>query len=235
VEELRAAYRGIGHSRTPGMLARLVSVGVDFLSRARAAGIIGDQEQMKHTAAMKAAVEKAGSQQMSYLEDADPVDVFKAAIRQALATWPLPFASVNGGVPRMAELLGWSAERSNAGDLTTYKRRGQCIGWVRVQADELFIDVTAGYSVIKTVAGSELSLTKQTLFKRLKDAGVLTRTDEGRSRNTVRIKAEGHPRQVLQMQLSDTLEINDVEDETDADQEDRDAGDDGSGWEEVEE
>ena len=36
-----------------------------------------------------------------------------------------------------------------------------------MKRDELYVDVTSGYNVIKKAAGQDLSLSKQTLFKRL--------------------------------------------------------------------
>jgi hypothetical protein len=46
----------------------------------------------------------------------------------------------------------------------------------------------------------------------LKDAGALCRTDEGRQRNTVRVTAENHPRQVLCLSLSTVLDLEEIED-----------------------
>lgn len=213
-EQLRSAYRAIGHSRTPGMLGRLVATAEDFVRRAVEAGVIPKAEQNAYLADAKQAIEAAGAKQQSYLEDADPVDIFNQAIRQALASGAGHFRSVNGGVPKSAEVLGWSSEQS-MGEIATFKARGVCIGWVSVPKDEMYLDVTAGYPVIKKVAGQELSLSKQTLFKRLKDAGAVTRIDEGRQRNTVRVTAENHPRQVLCLSLSTVLDQEEADDGSD--------------------
>lgn len=49
-----------------------------------------------------------------------------------------------------------------------------------------------------------------TMLKRLKDAGQLCRCEENRSRNTVRVIAEGHPRTVITLPISSTLKLNET-------------------------
>lgn len=204
--ELRAAYRGIGHSRTPGMLGRLVATSETFLGLAAEAGFISEGLRKKLLAGAKAAIEAAGGRQQQYLESADPVEMFTAAIRRITATGLGHFRTVNGGVPRDAAQLGFTQE-SSLGDMPVWKARGPVIGWVNSAKDELFVDITGGYPVIKKVMGAEMALTQQTLFKRLKDAGALVRVDDSRSRNSIRLTAENHPRQVLALSLSKTMEL----------------------------
>lgn len=211
-EELRNQYRSIGHSRTPSMLGRLIATVEDWLVRCEVAGILKPAEAKKFAKAGKAAIEKAGSQQQGFLEDSDPVDVFSATLRQVLASGGGHFRTLNGGVPSKASLLGWNEERSS-GEMATFKARGPCLGWCSIIKDELYVDVTVGFSAIKKSAGADMPLSKQTLFKRLKDAGLMTRTDEGRQRNTVRVTAENHPRQVLCLSLSTTLDQEDMTDD----------------------
>lgn len=206
VEELRKEYVGIGHSRTPSMLARLVATSEYFLDWCREIGAISDGEFASKRREAKEAIEKAGSEQQQYLEDADPVDQFRAAIRQAIAAGLGHFRTTNGGIPMHAELLGWTVERSS-GEMPMYRSRGPAIGWVKWDDDEMYLDITVGYNVVKKVAGNEMTLSKQTMFKRLKDAGALLRADEARQRNTIRITAENHPRNVLCLSLSQTLDM----------------------------
>lgn len=222
-EELRTAYRSIGHSRTPGTLGRLVATLEDMFRRAVADGLISEAEAKSFTLTAKQQIEAAGAKQPQYLEDADPVDMFMSSFRQVLASGLGHVRSLNGGVPLKAEALGWTAERA-MGEMSTFKARGPTIAWCNWKTDELFIDVTAGYNVIKKVAGPELALSKQTLFKRMKDAGLLSRTDDGRQRNTIRVRAENHPRQVLCMSITAALNLEDVTD-VESDTNTRDAGD----------
>jgi hypothetical protein len=211
--ELRAAYRQIGHSRTPGMLGRIRATCEAFLAAAQEDGVITPATHKRLRSNAAAAIESAGARQVTYLENADPVEMFLLAIRRTVATGAGHFRSLNGGVPRDAVELGWSAEAA-VGEMNTYKSRGQTIGWVNSAKDEMFLDMTGGYPIVKK-AMPDMSLTQQTLLKRLKDAGALIRVDDGRQRNTIRVTAENHPRNVVALSLSSTMELKEVADSED--------------------
>lgn len=226
VEFLRDEFHGIAHGRTPTMMAKLIAVIRDALDRFEAGGLIGKGEAGRLGLEAQNAIIEAGEQQASYIEDSDPVDQFLAVLRQVLASGGGHFRTLKGGTPQMPELLGWTAERE-IGGIQTYKARGPVLGWVRVNNNELYLDATVGYNVVRKAAGQELTLSKQTLLKRVKEAGHTARVDESRGRNTVRVIAENHPRQVLALILSqalDTTEVggakaspqNDAEEEADA-------------------
>lgn len=205
-ERHRTGLLGVGHTRTPGMLGRLIATATYLVAWWRAEKWISPQQAGKLEKEATAAIKAAGSRQHLYLEDSDPVDQFSAAIRQVVATGGGHFRTLNGGVPKNPVLLGWTEENSS-GEMPTYKSRGPCIGWANWHADELLLEINVGFAAVRKGSGGDLSLSKQTLFKRLKDAGKLIRSDEGRQRNTVRITADGHPRQVIALSLSSTLEI----------------------------
>lgn len=205
VETYRAEFNGIGHTRTPSMLARLVASAEVWIASLVAAKVIDSSRAGKLKRQAREAIAAAGNRQQFYLEDADPTDQFSAAIRQLLASGGGHLRSLNGGVPKNAPLLGWSEETS-LGEMPTFKSRGPCIGWVNWQSDELFLEINVGYNAVRKASGNELTLSKQTMFKRLKDSGLLVRSDDARQRNTIRITAEGHPRQVIALSLSQTLE-----------------------------
>ena len=205
VNQLRDAYRNIGHSRTPAMLAKLVTVAEAVLEYAVNIKAIKPVDLKSMKADARNAIETQGLVQHTFLEDSDPTDLFCAAIRQIFASGLGHVRGLNGGVPNNAPLVGWIKE-SGEGELPTFKAKGPCIGWISTPKNELYIDLTAGVSLIKKVAGPEMTLTKQTLFKRLKDAGKIIRVDDSRQRNTIRVTADGHVRNVLCMALSDTLD-----------------------------
>lgn len=104
--------------------------------------------------------------------------------------------------------------------MQTYKARGQLLGWARGNENELCLDLTSGYNIVRKVAGNEMPLSKLTLLKRLKEAGALARVDEGRGRNSIRITAEGHARQVVCFVLTDALELKGTEETEDGEEED---------------
>jgi hypothetical protein len=216
-EQIRNQNIDIGHTRTPPMIGRLIAAGESVIAWAAEKRYVDKKTKDSLTKEMTSSILRAGASQQAYLETADPVEIFRAAIRQVLGANMAHLRKMNGGIPRSPTMLGWTTENSYS-DVPTYKSHGPCIGWIDWESDEMMIEVNTGYNAIKKVAGQELSLTKQTLFKRMKDAGALTRTDETRQRNTIRITAENHPRQVICLSIASVMESNEVPQGDDEDQ-----------------
>lgn len=208
-ELLRNQNIDIGHSRTPPMLGKLIAAGEATLAWGLKQGYIDQKDHNRLVREMTTAVLQSGNSQQSYLETADPVEIFRACLRQVLGANQAHLRTLNGGIPKNPTMLGWTAENSYS-DLPTYKSHGPCIGWINWNDDEMLIEINTGYNAVRKVAGQELTLTKQTLFKRMKDAGALTRTDETRQRNTIRITAEQHPRQVICLSATQVMESQEI-------------------------
>jgi hypothetical protein len=208
-DAIRNANIQVGHTRTPPMIGRLIASAEATLDWAAEAGHITKALATQRKREARTAILAAGAKQQSYLENADPVEVFAAAIRQVLGAGQGHMRTLNGGVPLAPATLGWTSENSQ-GDLPTWKSHGPCIGWVDWTNDAMYLEINVGFNVIKKVAGADMSLSKQTLFKRMKDAGVITRTDDARQRNSIRVTAENHPRQVLALAISTILETQEV-------------------------
>lgn len=208
-EIIRNQNIDIGHSRTPPMIGKLIAAGEVTLEWGSSKGYIDETTYTRLVREMTTSILQSGNSQQTYLETADPVEIFRAALRQVLGANQGHLRTLNGGIPKNPTMLGWTSENSY-GDLPTYKSHGPCIGWINWSEDEMMIEINTGYNQIRKVAGQELALTKQTLFKRMKDAGALVRTDEARQRNTIRITAENHPRQVVCLSASQTMESQEV-------------------------
>jgi len=206
-QDIRNKNLDVGHTRTPSMLARLMATAEAFLEWCGKVAI-GEKKAKSLAKVAAAAILTAAQRQQSYLESADPCDLMAATIRHILAAGLGHMRTVNGGVPLQPTLLGWTEEGGGFSDIPQYKSHGPCLGWVSWDEDEMYLEANSGFNAVKKQAGQELATTKQTLFKRLKDAGVLTRTDDARQRNTVRVTAEQHPRVVLSLCLSTILETN---------------------------
>lgn len=222
--EWRTFLQTVGHSRTPAMLGRLIATLELFLTLALEQKWIGKAEHKKHTLAGTNAIKAIGETQARFLEEMDPVDTFLAAIRQVVGTGGGHFRTLAGGIPKFAGQLGWTELRDdNGGDGNPgqFKSRGPTLGWVIPRDNELLLDITAGYNIVKKAAGNDLSFTKQTMLKRLKEAGTLTRSDETRERNTVRVTAEGHTRTAIALVLSDVLDTTEAKAKADAGKEEQ--------------
>lgn len=210
VEQVRESCLNIGHTRTPGMTARLlisVKVWTDWLQEI---GVLAPNGVARLRQKAEESIMAAANEQQKYLENADPCDMFAAAIRQVFGVGTGHVRTLNGGIPRNPTMLGWVSEGGNNSDVPTYKSRGPCIGWVDWNRNELYLDVNAGYALVKKTGGNEISLTKQTMQKRLKDAGYLSRVDDARQRNTIRVQAEMHPRQVMSLWLNKVMDTQEV-------------------------
>lgn len=202
MEELRRENIKIGHSRTPSMLGRLIATIEHFALWSKEIGAISNAESIVKEATT--AILETGNKQNIYLEDSDPVDIFLGALRSTMSNGGGHVRTLTGGIPDKAASLGWNVDSDNS-DMPIYKCKGPTIGWINWRTNELFLEINTGFAAVKKTAGSEFNLTKQTLVKRMKDAGILQRTDDARQRNTVRITAENHPRQVIAMTATDAL------------------------------
>lgn len=199
----RDDFHGVGHSRTPSMLGDIMATLSIVLDYANELGVISDHSLPAVRAKSANAVMEIGQQQYAYLHEADITENFIDGIRTILATKAGHFRTVNGGIPSSPDLLGWS-EVTSEGDLPTYRHHGKPLGWVDWNTDAMYLDATVGWPEVKRFA--KITLTKQTMFKRLKDASLLTRVDDGRKRNTIRVTCQGHTRQVLALSMAYVLQ-----------------------------
>jgi hypothetical protein len=197
----RTKLHSIGHSRTPTALARLLVTATRVLEWMKQTKFITAAQAADLNKRARANILQAGHSQTQYLISADPCEMFMNSVRQILAAGLGHFRTLNGGIPAEPTRVGWTLEDAS-GDLPTYKAHGPCIGWIAWGDDEFYLEVTAGFALVKKVAGAELTLSKQTLMKRLKESGYLMRSDDSRQRNSVRISAQGHTRQVLAIAAS---------------------------------
>lgn len=203
VEKLRDRHIGIGHSRTPGIMAELIATAELLANYAYSRRWLTGEQASKLVVVSEHAVVEAGNRQAQYLQSADPITAAMETIRQILSTGLGHAKTRNGGIPVNAPIMGWT-EQQQPGNLPTYKANGPRIAWIDAPKNELYLDPGC-YPLIKRHSGGRCVLSPQTFLKRLKDAGLLARTDDARQRNTVRVTLEGHPRQVIALNLTDVM------------------------------
>lgn len=204
--QFRDHHIDLGHTRTPSALGRSMASLSHFLDWCVKHMKWDKQKLAEYQKAAYTAMLDVANQQGSYLQAVDPCEAFVESINHILTAHIGHLRTKGGGIPSKAETLGWTREEST-GDLPTYKSHGKCIGWIDWDHDEIYIDITSAYNDIRKHANNQMTFTRPTMLKRLKDAGLLLRTDDSRQRNTIRITAEQHPRNVLCMSLSNTLAI----------------------------
>ena len=206
---IRDANLELGHTRTPSAFGTLLAAARWFLAFSRNIGALPEKAAEKLAAEAADALATVAQRQTQYLESADPCDVFCQTIRQVLGSHSGHIRSMQGGIPRSPEVLGWTL-KSDDGGIRSYMSHGPTIGWINWDKAELYIDSNLGMAVIKKTAGPEIAVSKQTLQKRLKDAGMLVRVDDQRQRNTIRVTADNHSRQVIALRTADVFETEEV-------------------------
>lgn len=202
--DFRDHHLDIGHSRTPSALGRTIASIAHFLDWAIKQLNCDHKNLADYQRAAYTAMLEVAKNQEQYLQAVDPCEAFVESINHILQAHIGHLRTKGGGIPARPEILGWTREEST-GDLPTYKSHGKCIGWLDWDHDELYIDITTAYNDIRKHANNQMTFTRPTMLKRLRDAGLLLRTDDNRQRNTIRITAEQHPRNVLCLSLSNTI------------------------------
>jgi hypothetical protein len=82
--------------------------------------------------------------------------------------------------------------------------QGECVGWV--QGDDLFLNPDAAYAVVQDLAkraGQAITVTRQTLWKRLDAAKKLASRETDRQRYTIRKTLENVRQEVLHLRVGD--------------------------------
>lgn len=209
-ERIRNQHLTVGHTRTPSIIGRLSATGLWMLNYGVRRKLIREPDAKVLATQMLASIIQCGERQKIYLETADPIEIFKAGLRQAVGSLANHLRKWNGGIPPKPISMGWSADNIND-DIPNYRSHGPTIGWVRADKDELYLEVNLGFNAVQKACGNDLTLSKQTLLKRLKDGALVSRIDAGRGRNTIRIICDGHLRQVICLRLSQVFEMDNDE------------------------
>lgn len=208
-KEMKKAYRdqynGIGHSRTPSIMGDLIATAYAIKEFADQKGYLDKANTEDLVKRAVIAIEAAGQLQIQHLHGTDPVQIFAEILRSMMGMGQGHMRTRNGGIPENAPAYGWQVEQA-FGETKTYKAQGPKIGWIDPEANELYIDPNS-IGLVKAKSGGKLAVNNQTLIKRLVEAGMVTRTDKQRNRNTVRMTLEGHVQTVICMQLSEMMDL----------------------------
>jgi len=195
VAENRArALRYTAHARTPDIIANLQAGFELFLEFSEACGAVDRTERDRLANRCWEALRDASAEQAKHQRDAEPTARFLAILRSSLTSGRAHLAARNGGEPdRAHESCGWRRDRSgNSASL------GDCIGWADDQ--DIYLDPTAAYRVAQVVGrdiGEALTVSEQTLKKRLHEKGLLASVDKARQTLTVRRNIAGTSKSVL--------------------------------------
>jgi hypothetical protein len=128
---------------------------------------------------------------------------------QSLTSGAAHLAERTGGKPQhSASSSGWRDDGSGY-----WKPLGDCIGCV--EADDLYLEPTAAYRIAQKMArdtDEALTISEQTLKRRLRDKGLLASVDRKRQTLTIRRTIDGTSKEVLHLWRT-TLLAEDLEEE----------------------
>ena len=192
VELREHAMAGDQHRRTPDIVASIYFGLEIFAEFAKEIGVFSDVEAEKFLTRCWCGLGEAAAAQPLIQAESDPVERFTTLLRSAIASGRVHVAKPDGGSPLNAARWGW---QRRAGGIEC---RGDRVGWVNGQ--DLYLDPEAAYIAAQRLAqdGTEpLSISSETLRKRLHEKGKLVTTDSKRKRLTVRKKLDGGSRTVI--------------------------------------
>jgi hypothetical protein len=184
------ALAGAASSRTPGIVADL-ALGLElFLDFALAASAIAPAERDALARRGWQALQDAAGAHGKHVEAAEATGHFLRLLAGAVASGRAHVAGPDGGPPENPGAWGW---RAQGGLDLRWEPQGRRIGWLD-GPDDLLLEPEAGYAEAQELArhqGESLPVSSRTLWKRLRERGLLATWDGHRQRNTVRRTLEG--------------------------------------------
>ena len=178
------------------MVADLVVGFRYFLQFAADAGAISMDEATQLGADCDRSLYDAARTQAAYQVANDTAAQFLNLLAAAIASGRAHVATRDGKPPEDASAWGWRGE-SFAYDPTP---QGSRIGWL--DGEELYLESAAALAAVKEMSRDHpavLSLSLETLSRRLKDSGLLASTEPGRRSLTVRRVVERRRMSVLHL------------------------------------
>jgi hypothetical protein len=195
----RACAEGL-HARTPGIVADMAVGWRYWLDYGIAVGAIDAAERAALDRRVWAALQEAGANQAEHLAAAEPCSHFLRLLAGVLASCRAHCASPNGDSPPCANAWGWRS----IGD--RWEPLGRCVGWI--DGADLYLEPEAAFAEVQELArhqGDSLPVSPRTLWRRLRERGLLASCDEARQRHTVRRRLGGHERREVLHLHADVL------------------------------
>jgi len=203
VSEHRAkALFGTAHARTPEIMANLQAAFEVYLEFSLGCGALDVTEVERLTARCWDALRDAATAQSKHQGETEPTARFLTLLRSLLSSGRAHLAARDGGAPSASpNSCGWRCDHNG-----NWLSLGDCIGWVDDQ--DIYLDSSAAYRAVQIAgrdAGDILSVSEQTLKKRLREKGLLASIDERRETLTVRRSIAGTAKNVLHFRRATIL------------------------------
>jgi len=205
------ALDNVAHARTPDIVASLQAGFESYLDFGVASRALEHSERDHLASRCWDALRVAAAAQGKHQSATEPTARFLALLRSLITAGRAHLAARNGSEPdRDPGCCGW--RRDNYGK---WAPLGDCIGWVEV--DDLYLEPTATLRAVQMAGrdlGEVLTISEQTLNKRLHERRLLASIDRKRETLTVRRSIGGSSKDVLHF-LRNTVLPKALEDEVD--------------------
>jgi hypothetical protein len=204
--ELRDKFVGkFPHARTPDIIANLM-LGLRYLLKfALHTGAIDRRKHDRLQKRGRIAFATVAEQQGEHQRAVDPIARFPEMLAAIISSGRGHVAAPEGGrphAPLKPEQWGWEGCRADhERSSPDFRAQGAKIGWVK--GTELYLDPDLTYAALAELARDQQQsypVTQQTLGRRLKEAGLLVRTDTDRT--TYPETLQGNRRRVLVLSTS---------------------------------
>lgn len=206
-EELRQAARrgGAVHDRVPDNVVSLALGLYHFLRFAAEVGAITTTELSEHWEQGWQALLSQGDRQEVHVQQEEPAARFISLLSACLAAGHAHVADPDAGrTPEHPQRWGWQRRAFGTGEHwhEEWQPQGKCLGWI--EDSDLFLQPDEAYAAVQRLAhaqGGSISVSQQTLWKRLSEKGFLASREEKRGRNTIRRTLAGMRRDVLHLRV----------------------------------
>jgi len=209
----RATQAG-AHRRTPDIVANLMLGFRYYLAFAHEIGAINTQDQEALEQECWEALGAAAQAQGQHQAASEPTGRFVTLLNAALGSGKAHIASLEGSEPEGGDheqewnspsAFGWRVNTVGKDDFPreVWTPQGDRIGWTA--GEFLYLDPEAAFATAQKIGqatGDGLTVTPQTLKKRLKEKGFLITEPSRHPHLTVRKMIEGRRRDVLCLPLS---------------------------------
>jgi hypothetical protein len=204
--KLRADLQSAGtHARTPDALAGIGVAWRLWIRYARETGYLTKEQGHMLWHRVWAALLELARSQADHLVQENPVQRFLDLLAACIASGAAHVAGPAGDEPSTPEAWGWRERIIGTGEYTRqeWQPQGKCVGWL--DESGLYLEPSAAYQAVQqfgSSAGSSLTVSAPTLWKRMDEAGLLRSTDLAvRETRLVRRTFAGARRKVLHLRL----------------------------------
>jgi hypothetical protein len=201
------------HRRSTDIAAHLLTGFEVFLCFAKIEGVIASAEEKAFQERGLQALQATVGEQQQLQKTSDPVELFFRYLDAALTGGLAHVANMAGSVPEHPQSWGWRPKDElgsypQGGEWQAtfsgeWRPQGRRIGWI--EEDNLYLDPTGAFAVVQEMGrrmNQQITLTEQTLRKRLREAGKLASIDAARKTLTIRKMVEERRQEVLHLKVT---------------------------------